>query len=364
MKPMQTTTTPCLLLAAALFAPLATAQNHTVVPAAYTSDDAIAFNWLAGASRNVHQQILVGPSHLAGLVGTSLTAIELRRTAADETYAPGSCQMTVTLSIAPHAPLETRSALAQNVGPTPVQVFSGTVAFPSSPPELGPSVAWDADNVVRIPFSTPFAYAGGTLCIDVQGTAVIGQEANWWMVDAMFEDVPGTTNDLGGGCGSYGGPTRSWSHVDERSLVVGGYVHMHAFGDPFGLAIAAIGQKSTTGTPLWMLGFNAAPSCELHLSTLDALLPAVFLPDSHPSLVSRGGRADVYLHVPSNPLLLGVTLATQWLDWNQTATSNAIEWSLAAAMPTLDMSLVEADPADTTGNVTAFIAPVLRFEHQ
>lgn len=361
---MLPTRTTCLLLTATALTPLATAQTYEVAPATYANDDAIAFNWIAGASREVRQQILVGEAHLQNLIGEDLLAFEFRRTAKNETYAAGACQMTVQLSISPRDPVETAAQLSANVGPNPIQVFNGQVDFPNSPPEPGPTVAWTADNTVRVPFTTAYTYNGGTLCIDIVGIPIAGQQANWWMADAMFEDVPGTTTDLGGGCGAYGGPSRAWAHVDERSLTVGGNVHMSAYGDPFGFAIAAIGQSNTVGTPLWMLGFPADPSCQLHLSTLDSLMPAVFMPDPHPSLVNRGGRADLYLQVPANTMLLGASLTTQWFDWNQVATSNAIEWTLASQVPTLDMALVEAHPTQTHGQVTNFIAPVLRFEYQ
>jgi hypothetical protein len=62
--------------------------------------------------------------------------------------------------------------------------------------------------------------------------------------------------------------------------------------------------------------------------------------------------------------MFGMTMTTQWFEWSQLATSNAIEWTVAGSMPTLDMTVVEGAAGDATGLVTVNIAHVLRFEHQ
>lgn len=350
------------LISASVSLAALTAQTYEVVPAAYTANDAISFNWVAGASKNVRQQTLVGATHLSSMVGRSIVAIELRRSAKNEAFAGGSSSLDVKLSISPNAPLDCSSTYANNPGPAPINVFNGTVTFPTSPPVIGPSVSWTTNNVVRIPFTTPFPYSGGTLCIDVIGSPIAGQEVNWWMADAEFEDLPGSTNDLGGGCGNYGGPTSQWANVQRRSLVAGGTARMFAYGTPNGLAIAAIGQKSAVGTPLSLLGFNSPPGCELFLSTLDMLEVRIFAPDTQTPW--RGGRADVELKIPGIAAALGLSLTTQWLDWTQSTSSNAIEWTIAPAIPSLDMALVDGDPQEATGNVTVHLAHVIRFEHQ
>ncbi|MCB9876978.1 MAG: hypothetical protein H6835_05175 [Planctomycetes bacterium] len=352
--------------AAMLLASIAIAQTpqHLVVPAAYTTADAVSHDWVAGASRAVRQQTLIGASHLTNMVGHDLTAFELRRSAKNEQFVGGAMHWTVTLSIAPHEPLLCSSAYAANVGATPVQVFDGIVTLPTSPAEPGPNVAWDADNVLRVVFQQPFAYSGGTLCIDVLGTPIAGQEANWWMADAMFEDLPGTVVDLGGGCGAYGGPAHVWSSVQERTLVAGGVAHFTAYGPPMSIAIAAFGVGTPVGIPMTALGLPSPPECELHVLTLDGMMAAAMLPHSNPNLVSRGGRADIELKLPETTYVLGLQLTTQWLELTQLATSNALQWSVANAIPTLDMALVESDPSQTNGNVTVFLAHVLRFEYQ
>ena len=130
----------------------------------------------------------------------------------------------------------------------------------------------------------------------------------------MFEDLPGTVVDLGGGCGTYGGPSNTWSHIEARSLVAGGYAHFYAYGPPLQLAIAAFGIGTPVGVPLSSIGFPSPPNCELHLAVLDTLVPTLLIPDSNPALISRGGRADFEFKLPGLPTTLGAQMTTQWLE--------------------------------------------------
>ena len=342
----------------------AVAQQFDVVPATYATTDAISYQWIAGASRPVRQQTLVGEGHLGALLGRAITAIELRRTAANEQYDGGAMNLTVTMSQAPHAPLEATNVFADNAGAGAIQVFSGQVSLPTSPPAIGPTVAWSTNNVLRVVLTTPFVYLGGTLCIDVVGTPLPGSNANWWMADAMFEDVAGTTTDLGGGCGAYGGPQHEWSHVSQRTLLPGAYAQFFAYGPPASFGLAAFGTRAQVPIPLSMLGFNSGPGCNLMLSTLDALMLVPFEPETHPGLAARGGIAEVRIKIPAVPAIFGATLTTQWLEWSQMATSNAIEWTVAGVVPTLDMSLLEGHPQEATGELSVHLAHVLRFESQ
>lgn len=354
------------LLSAALAATSIASQQplFLTAPPGFGNIDAPSYLWLPGASREVRQQTLIGAARLVPIMGRTITALELRRTAADETYSGGMASITITMSAAPHTPLECSEQFAANSGAAAVQVFSGPVTIPTSPPELGPSVPWDLDNTIRIPLQTPFVYLGGTLCVDVVGQPVPGQNANWWMADAEFEDISGSVVDLDGGCGIYGGTAHRWSHVDERSLLPGAYAHFHAYGTPYGFALTAFGLPNPTGVPLALLGLPASAECELRLGSVDLLAVSMFIPDLQPQLQSRGGRADVTLKLPGNAAVLGLSLTTQWIDWAQMATSNAIEWTIAGSVPTLDMALVEGHPGEPTGNVSVHLAHVMRFEYQ
>ena len=332
--------------------------NHLVVPPAYTNTDAVSLNWIAGASRDVRQQTLIGANHLTGLTGKAIEAIEFRRTAENETFYGGAANLTVTLSTSALATHMVSSTFANNASAGSVQVFSGIVTIPTSPPVTGSTVNWTANNIVRIQFTTPFPYTGGRLCIDITSTPIGGQNAEWWMADAEFEDIPGNVTDLGGGCGTFANS----SFAEENSLVVGGYARMSAFGSPYGLAIAAIGLPGGP-VPLSALGFTPPGNCNLMLSALLALQPMLFVPDSNPMTSAHGGRADLELKIPNIAGAQGLSLATQWLDWTAGATTNALEWTIAST-PSLDMALVEGHPLDPRGNVTTHLAHVMRFEYQ
>lgn len=62
--------------------------------------------------------------------------------------------------------------------------------------------------------------------------------------------------------------------------------------------------------------------------------------------------------------MLGLALTTQWLDLTQVATSNALQWTIASTIPTLDLALVEGHPQEASGLASVHLAHVLRFEHQ
>lgn len=351
-----------LLLAVAA---VAQSPQLTVVPAAYATTDANSYVWIPGASEQVREQTLVGSSHLQAAIGHDITAIEFRRTAADETYAGGTADLTVTLSTSPRTPLTCASDYASNVGPDAVTVFQGQVTLPTSPPEVGPAVAWSPNNVIRIPLQLPFRYLGGTLCVDITGSTVPGQSTAWWMADAVFEDIQGQSTPIGAGCGLFGGANGEWSFVSERSLLAGGHAKFWGYGPPGSFALAVFGAASPVSIPLTVFGIPT-PGCEMHLqpNAISGSLFAVFVPEADPRLAHRGGRASIELPLPNQQWMLGASLSTQWFDLGQLATSNALRWTVASQMPSLDLALVDGHPQDTGGNVSVHLAHVLRFEHQ
>jgi hypothetical protein len=352
---------PCVLAAALS----AQSPQFQVVPAAYTNSDAVSYEWIAGASRELRQQTLIGASHLSGMVGRELRALELRRTAVDEVYQGGTAQLEVRLSISPRTPLDCSPKYLDNVGPQPVLVFQGQVTLPTSPAHPGSQVAWTPANVVRVPFQVPFVYLGGTLLVDILGTPIAGQTADWWMADAEFEDLKGTAVQVGAGCGIYGGAQREWSHVAPRTLLPGAHARFWAYGTPNGLALAVFGAESAVPIPLASFGITT-PGCNLHLQPglILATNVTIFEPESHPLLAAFGATAEARLKLPAAPWLFGFTLTTQWLDMAQMASSNAIRWSVAHAIPSLDMALVEGAPSESSGEVSVHLAHVLRLEYQ
>lgn len=357
--------TRILSLTAATFTAALTAQTNLVVPAAFATTDALSYEWLAGATAVHRQQILVGETHLSQMLNRPITALELRRTAVVEAYQGGSMNWTVTLSTSPSSPVACSNVFADNVGPDAAIVFQGTVTLPASPATGGPgsSVAWTAANTLRVDFTTPFQYGGGTLCIDVTGQPIPGQET-WWMADAAEEVIAGAAVvEIGAGCGIYGGPQRRWSEVSPRSLVPGGRGQFRANGPANGPALAMFALTPVANAfPLSLIGINT-PNCWCHVDPLSilAMQPAVFEPEVHP-LAFPTSTAEILLAIPATSAVFGFQLTTQWLDVTQLATSNALTWTVANSIPTLDMALIEGHPSGATGTATNYLAPVLRFE--
>jgi hypothetical protein len=343
------------------------AQNHVVAPQAYATTDAPAYGWVAGASRDVRQQTLIGASHLAPLLGKTITSIALRRHAAAEQYLNGKADLTVTLSIAPGSPLDCSTVFATNTtAPTSPAApnFTGQVDIPLSPTPGGATVPWTTPNIIEIPLTTSFTYTGGTLCVDITGAAVAGHNANWWMADLALEDISGDSHNLGGGCGIYGGVSKDWSHVAERSLIAGGHARFFANGTPGAPGLAVFGNAALIGIPLSLTGLPAGPGCNIWLSSLDVLIPITFSVPTDPIVLPFGGEAEVTFKVPNSPTTLGITMTTQWIDWAQLATSNAIEWTIAPSMPTMDMALIEGAAGDPSGLAAPYMGHVMRFTHQ
>lgn len=338
------------------------AQLHTVVPQQFATTDAIHTAAVPGVV-DQRTQVLVGASHLTSMIGQNIEAIEFRRSAATEIFTGGAINLTMKLSIAPHEPLACSNVFSSNIGPNPSTVFNGQITIPTSQANAGPTVTWITNNVVRIPVSPAFNYSGGTLCIDIVGQPTSSQGSPWWPADAAFEHIPGTFVDIGGGCGGIGGTQGNWSTIESPSLVVGGHAKMIAHGTPYGLAIAAIGTQSSP-IPLSSLGFTPPTACSLLVFPVDILIPMLFVPDTQPAYSQNGGRADLSIKIPNIPGAQGLTLTTQWFDWTQQATSNALTWTIAASVPTLDMASIEGHPLSTKGSTSVHIAPVLRFEHQ
>jgi hypothetical protein len=349
---------------ATAMAAAAQAQQQTVVPAAFSDLDAVRHLPVAGIGGPMRVQTLVGPSHLAGLLGHAITAFELRRSADGEAYPAGAAQVTVTMSTSPRSPLQTSTTFASHVGADAVQVFAGVLHAPASPAEPGPQVAWDSDNTVRVDLQTPFVYTGGTLCVDVVGAPITG--AVWWLADAESLASQTRATSVGSGCGAYGGANGEWSAA--VGFVAGGHTQFFANGTPGGVALAAFGTLGAAPVPLTALGLPASmlagPGCALHLGSLHVVLPAVFTPMPEPEEQPFGGEAWLDVWVPDDPALCGASLSAQWFDLAQVAASNATRGVIAATLPSLDMATVYGHPLDAEGLAAAHTAHVLRFEHQ
>lgn len=346
-----------VILAVAAIATAAHAQSpqFTVIPAAYATADAPGMLWVPGASRPLRQQQIVNASLLQNVIGKTLTALEFRRNADTDSFQAGVLSLTVSLSITTNSAQSTSSTFANNVGASPVQVFSGQLQLPASPATTTPG--WTAANVLRIPFQSTFDYQGGNLCIDIIGSPLVGQAAGWWPCDADQTSVTSTVVDLGGGCGAYGGPQHRWSTAEPRTLVPGGEGSFFAFGPLASFGIVAFGTEFPAGWPL-ALALPAAPlSCTMFVEQPLALAVVPFA-----SNAPADPRADYLFSIPNTPTITGASLTTQWVEWTQQASSNALTWTVGSA-PTIQMAHVDGYATDTTGVLFVDLAHVVRFEH-
>lgn len=353
------------LLTAATLLAAATAQTplHQTIPAAYDTAEANSLLWVAGTGSPVHQQTLIGASHLTHLVGRELTALVLRRAAFNGDFEPAAPQWTIHLSHTNVAPLQCRPQFAHNTGANAQQVFQGQVQVPQSPANTSNAIPWTTANTIRAEFQTPFVYTGGTLCLDLIGTPTQGQTSRWWVADAVWEDIPGSAQEIGAGCGAYGGPQSRWAFTDIYTLMPGARASFWALGAPNSFGVAVIGAGSNSPIPLAAFGLPA-PGCDIHLNPAFVLMTTLAFFEADPNSFFPEGKAHVQVQLPAAPWVFGMTLATQWFDFVQPASSNALQWTVAGQLPTLDLAHVDGVPNFPEGNVTLHLAPVYRFEYR
>lgn len=348
-------------LFALAFASFVSAQQHLVVPSGFANQDGNGRELVPGFVGSGREQLLVGASHLSAMVGKTIQAIEFRRHNFDAAFVGAAANVSVTMSISPQSPLQTSSVFAQNAGPNPVQVFQGQVTAPSSPqPAANATIGWTNDNIVRVVFQTPFLYQGGTLCIDIAGVEVPQLPYARWTADAVFVPSDATVVDLGPGTGPHANHLGQWSFVGSSELSAGSHAEMLAVGGPYTFCVAMLGHAAPFPVPLNALGIGA-PGAMCYLDEIYLSQLTVLAPPPVPGLVLGVGHWDLWL--PNQPWILGAELASQWLElpgWN---VSNGIRFTVATAMPTLDMAMVTGGIADPEGTRTVNLAHIVRFEH-
>ncbi len=350
---------PCLI-ALALANALA-AQQHLVVPAGFANQEGTSRELVPGFVGDRREQLLIGANQLSAMVGKTIQAIEFRRNHADTPFVGSVANVNVTLSIAPHGPLQMSPVFAQNVGASPVQVFQGQVAAPVSPqPAANATVGWTAENIIRVAFQTPFLYQGGNLCVDMSGVELPQAQTARWTADAVFMPSDATVVDLGPGTGPRANHLGQWSYVLSSELSAGSHAQMFAIGDPYSFSLAMLGHASPAPIPLNALGIGAPGAMcyldEIYLSQLTFLTPPPV-----PGLVIGIGYWDLWL--PNQPWILGAEFASQWLElpgWN---VSNGMRYTVATTMPTLDMAMLTGDLNSPDGTKSVNAAHVVRFEY-
>ncbi len=343
------------LLAAALsVASTCLGQTYTTVPAVYDTTEAPDVTLVVAAGIPARQQILIDGVHLSQLVGHSITGIQFRR---DSTLGDGllggSSDLIVRIGISPGPAADAVADFGVNVSGA-TDVFRGTLTVPSTPSGSG-FAGWQASHVVGIPFSVPYTYGGGTLCIDLESTT--SGSGLIWPVDALRDSTTGFVVDLGGQCGPLAS-TGSTAGTHAELLIPGSTARFWFRNEPGSFAVMLLGLPPT-GTPL-DLGFAGAPGCSLAVSPMIEVPAVVPAQESFPGF---GGVAYVVVDLPAQPGLLGAAFGVQWAGvGSQLVTSNALDCQLAPSVPTIGVAIVEQRNGDPAPEVNLTTAPVLRFE--
>jgi hypothetical protein len=344
-----------VLLVAGALGSLGAAQQTLVVPAAYDAVEGPAVAGIAGFTQARTMQVLIDARHLAAMQGASITALAFRRDGQfAEALAAGRCELVVRLAAATRAAVEPLPELARNRA-APIEVFRGEVDLPAAPAVSG-AAPWRAPFAVAIALTAPFAYAGGDLCVEIEGSPTAEAPAPFWPVDAVSDGVRGDVQRLGTACGPFVGRDRRNHTTAASDLVVGRTARFVSRG-----LAGATGFLSIALAPLPVpidLTAIGAPGCFAYVSGI-----AVIAARYGPALAAEfGGAANAVVHIPNDAALLGASFASQWLDPGPPlATSNALVCRLAAAVPTLGMATVLAERGAASGRVDTTAAPVVRF---
>lgn len=350
---------PLLLALAA--APALAAQTLTI-PAEAGSRDGTVVLHAAGFERPGRLQMIIGEQHLALARGGRLTALRLRRDGSLHDLRPGVVTVTVSASASATADPERPSPVfANNHSATPTVLHQGNVTLPAAP-RLGSrdAATWQSPDSVTIQFSTPFAYPGGTLCLQIDMVPVVGGTTSWWPIDAEQRGSPGRIWTRGRACGAAAALADRPASADALTLRVGTTAQLTSLGPPSATAVSVVG--ATTVGPI-DLAFLGAPGCELHV------LPEVVLvlPVSQAIAPGRPGAASIGLLLPNEPQLLAARLHTQWLLVSPgLSVTNALDLELSPVAGSMGVSIVAAASSTpvlpAAGRVEASVLPVVQID--
>jgi hypothetical protein len=362
---------PSFCLAAAICGTLG--AQAVIAPVSSLANDANAAADFGGIGTAQRSLVLVDARHLTALQGKTLTELTLRRDATSKgALTGGTSRITVALSTTTRVPEHALGAFDLNHGGNRVALFQGDVTVPSSP-AVGPNHdPWSPANTVRIPLGSGFAYASGSLCIDLCG-APAGR-ARYWGVDAEVEPSNGSATSVGTACPP--NLRRETATVSGAGFAKpGGSLAVLAFGKPgAGAALLAGVQPYGSGIDLTPFG---ATGCSLYQAPV-LTFPASLIDHQVPGMLAA---AHWSLQFPADPGFAGVTLRLQAItmewslprsEWSNAAgvtTSNGLVLTTSALPPALGFALVSARWSGTgtppaSGTVDIGRGPVLRIGYR
>lgn len=328
---------PCLVTVASL-----AAQGLHVVPNSWASTEAPSMLATPGAGISERQQILIDASELSPLLGRRITGLVFRRDSGyGDALDPAQGTIVASLGVAATAPHSASPVWSANL-PQRIECYRGPIVAPASPAIAAGGAGWTHPHAIDLQFSTPFAYSGGHLCIELEGTT---NADVWWPIDAITDSAAGTVSAEGQACGPRSRQLGQTAFVAAADLVVGRTAICKLFSD-LGTSTILIVGLGMLPSP-FDLALIGSPGCWIYVEPIATVPSTVTTPILGTPF---GAVTNVNLHIPAQSNLMGAPLALQWVEMttNGVASSNALNCTIAATPPTLPMAVVWQRP---NGNV-------------
>jgi hypothetical protein len=342
------------------------AQSLVVPDTAVNADATGATDPFPGTYLKSRQQILLDANWLSALpAGAPLNTITFRRDGSDlRALRPGRAALTLSVSSRATPSNAASEVFALNPGPDARIVFQGEIALPSSPAlQHRNEPDWGPQHSFRLPFSQPLPYAGGTLCIDIEGNPV---QATRWPIDYHTDLQVGRTQRLGVACGPVSAISTKTARVSDYALRPGASMTFQVMGERNSLGILMLGANHYS--PPLSLSFLGAPGCFLHVDPLltlwSAVTPRPGRAPNHP------GIGHVQLQMPHQPGIVGSVLYAQWLNiWAANlSASDGLQLMFAGGVVPYGAATVTSARSDglslpASGRVAPGHAPVVRLAY-
>jgi hypothetical protein len=209
-------------------------------------------------------------------------------------------------------------------------------------------------------------YAGGNLCVDIEGEPVPGSATAWWPLDGSTDPGAGSMQRVGASCAP-----RLSASAPAAWLRPAASARLLASGQPQSVGAALLGNPLSAPVDLAFLG---APGCMLRVSPDIVFLTGFSIPPAP----DMPGDAQILLQIPSGPALLGIVLHQQWLNLQRPdartnpagmTLTHALVLQVTRAAPrarvvTVRSGLSRSGPVPSNGVVLPGRSPVMRFTFQ
>lgn len=356
--PTPVNTTRLLSLAAlvACAVPTVVAQD-LFVPASHATSEGLGGTMVRGLGTAGRQQILLDAAHLDAARGRILHGLSFRRDLGAEPVMGGS-DLDVIVRLAPAArTVDAPSTnFAANLGAGVVEVFRGRIHVGQSTAPTSGVVTWDAPYTLEIPFQADYAYAGGDLVVEIEGTPLRAGGFHW-VADRASSLAAGTVQQIGHACGPHAPVHGANSGVSPRDLVPGQVASFSLLGEPGALAILGIGLAPRAQS-LDLTAFGA-PGCGLFV---DPVMTAATVLSAQIDPAFAVSAAQIRLPLPSDAAMFNARFACQWFEFGATLrTYHGFDCTMAGSTGGLGMAVVAQGVGDDV-EIVLNSAPALRFD--